>query len=243
MGVTERSTKPASQTLDRGIRLLKVVCAHPEGITLKQLSDELQLHPPIVHRLTETLEYHGLVQRDRQRNIAPAAGLVQLANSVDQSLRTVARPYLQRLADTVQATSHLMVLVSEKQVMAELVVEPRHSQGHIAFSAGHTHDLGRGSGGIAILAGRPAKDDDPPEVREARARGIAITEGQVVPSTIGISSPLRTPATMPEASIGVSLVSPEGIERASLEVLNAARRISEDLTHALQAEGTITSAP
>ncbi|HEX5510843.1 MAG TPA: helix-turn-helix domain-containing protein [Actinomycetales bacterium] len=222
-------TKPVAagtQTLDRGLRLLELLAANPRGLPLSAIAEHLGVHRTIAYRMVETLEAHELVRKGPDRLISLAYGMVRLAEAVDRDLRAVARPVLAELAEATSATAHLMVVASDDEVEAAAVVEPSHLRSYIAFRPGHRHPLRRGSGGLAILAARPAKDDDPPGVREARQRGWSTSTGEVVPSVTGVSTALRTPDYLPEASIGVSFVGEQDVEKLARAVMDAGERLS-----------------
>jgi DNA-binding IclR family transcriptional regulator len=218
-----------SKTFDKGLSLLEQVCGRPDGSTLTELASELHLHPTVIHRLLTTLENHRLIMRDENKRIFPGRRLVALSASVDASLQTAAQPVLRELADACEATSYLMVAISVEEAMAEVVVQPKVSHGHVAFSPGQIHPIGRGSGGVAILSGRTASPADDEAVQRAREEGYAVSVGEIVPHVIGVAAPVRTRGTMPEASIGVSLFRPEALDDVAPRVIAAAQQLSERL--------------
>lgn len=218
-----------AQTLDRGIRVLWHLAGCPDGETLTEMARSLGVNRNALHRMLEALAAHNLVRRTEDKRYHLAYGLVELASAVDSDLRGLAYPVMARLADSVHATAHLMVPISDVEVQAVLVVEPRSAAAHIAFRTGQRHPVDRGSGGVAILAGRPARDDDPADVVAAREQGYAVSTGQVIPGVIGISVPVQTPPTMSEVSIGVSLVDPDAVEQVAPQVVGAARELSAQL--------------
>lgn len=216
-----------SKTLDNGLRVLKTIAAARGGITLSEIAERTSLHPTVVFRLLHTLEENQLIRRDPQKRYTSAPGLIPLAASVDSDLRTTAEPVLRQLSEDIHAASYLMVPISHDQVIAELVVQPRMSAGYITFSVGSVHDINRGSGGIAILAGRPASADDSQSVIEARTEGVAVSDGQVLPNVIGVAAALKFSAAFAEASIGVSLLSKNNLFEVKEAVKAAAATISE----------------
>lgn len=218
-----------AQTLDRGIRILWHLAGKPDGETLTEMVRSLGVNRNALHRLLEALAAHNLVRRSCDKRYHLAHGLVELAAAVDSDLRGLAYPIMVELADSVQATANLMVPINETEVQAVLVVEPRMAAAHIAFRTGQRHRLWHGSGGLAILAGRPAGDDEPPEATEARARGFAASMGQIVPGVAGVSVPVATPPTMSEASLGVSLVDPGAAEEVAPRVVEAAHALGDQL--------------
>jgi DNA-binding IclR family transcriptional regulator len=223
--------KPATagaQTLDRGVRLLWHLAERPDGETLTELSHGLGVNRTAVHRMLETFLAHGLVRRDEDKKFHLSYGLVQLASAVDMDLRGAAYPILAALADSTMATCNLMVPISEDEVQAVLVVAPRMAPVHLAFRTGQRHPIGRGSGGIAVLAGRPPSRDDSAQVVEARRLGYAVSHEQVIPGVTGVSAPVDAPPGQ-EASVGVSLVGNNGVETVAAAVMKAARELGEEL--------------
>lgn len=218
-----------AQTLDRGIRILWHLAERPNGETLTEMARSLGINRNALHRMLEALAAHNLVRRTEDKRFHLAHGLVELASAVDSDLRGLAYPIMAALADSVDATVHLMVPISDIEVQAVLVVEPRLAAAHIAFRTGQRHPIDRGSGGIAILAGRPARDDDSAEVMAAREQGYAVSTGHVIPGVIGVSVPVETPSTMSEVSIGVSLVDPDAVAQVAPQVVKAARELSAQL--------------
>ncbi|UYP18726.1 IclR family transcriptional regulator [Rhodococcus sp. Z13] len=216
-----------SKTLHNGLEILELLAQYPHGLSLSEISDALGLHRTVAHRLVRTLEAHRLCRRDDHKRISLGTGLVTLAESVEQDLRTLARPVLEELADAVEATAHLVVRESADTVRAMMVIEPRHSDVHIAFRPGQVHPLDRGSAGLAILASMPPRPEERPEVQRARTRGYAVSTGEVVSTTIGISAavPYRPGGT--QAAVGVSVFDASDEERVGAAVLAAAGRLAE----------------
>lgn len=220
------SVPPAgAQTIDRGLRVLWSLAEHPQGVTLASLSRELGMNRTALHRLMETFRAHDIVRRDENKCFHLSYGLVQLASHVDSDLHRIAYPVLAELADATGGTAHIMVPVSDNEVQAILVVEPRNAVVHLSFRTGHRHQIDRGSGGIAILAGRPPSEDDSEEVREARRLGYALSFEQIIPGVAGVSVPVPTPSKMPEACLGISLVDRNAADRAAPLVVKAAEEL------------------
>lgn len=215
-----------AKTLDNGLRVLKTISSARNGITLSEIAEKTSLHPTVVFRLLHTLEDNQLIRRDLQKRYSCASGLIPLAAAVDSDLRTVSEPILRILSEDIRAASYLMVPISNDQVIAELVVQPSASAGFIAFSVGTVHDINRGSGGIAILAGRPPSVEDSEAVMSARREGVAVSDGQVLPNVIGVAATLTLPDHSTEAAIGVSLLRRENLAEVKAAVKAAAAAIS-----------------
>lgn len=215
-----------SKTLDKGLQTLEFVADNPSGVTLAEISRHLGVHRTIAHRLVGTLEHHRLVRRTQSKLILPAAGLIRLAESVDQDLRAVARPLLQDLADKLSATTHLVVTTTAESVQALLVIEPAQADVHIAFRAGQVHPIWRGSAGKAILAARSPQADERAEITAARERGYAVSKGEVIPFGCGVSAAVPSAPGMPEMSIGVTLVDDSRVEEVGPIVVRQAQQLS-----------------
>ena len=69
-----------SQTLDRGLRVLRVLAESPEGLTVTELSHRLEVNRTVVYRLISTLEQHGLVRRDARSRLFVGLGVLHLAS-------------------------------------------------------------------------------------------------------------------------------------------------------------------
>lgn len=211
-----------SKTLDNGLRVLKLVSTRADGISLSEISVETELHTTVVFRLLQTLESHNLIRRNVHKRYFVSAGLIPLAAAVDSNLHEIAKPVLQELTAKLSLTSYLMVPVSNQEVMAEIVIQPRKIGPFISFSVGSLHSINKGSGGVAILAGRPPKSSDSDIVRNARNEGVAVSTGQVLHGVVGVASPLRAGGTTTEASVGVSFF--ENSVEHDVELIKAAVR-------------------
>ncbi|WP_226358420.1 IclR family transcriptional regulator [Pseudonocardia sp. ICBG601] len=173
-----------AKTLDRGIRVLKLLAGADEGLSVAAIATELGLHRQVVYRLLGTLEEHRLAEKANTGRYRLGFGTVALASAWMPHLEESLRPLLRELAEACSATAFLMVEEADDAV-ALLVVEPVNTQFHLSFRAGSRHALTRGAGGVAILAGHPESPDDSSEVRAARAAGVAISKEQV---TRGLSA-------------------------------------------------------
>ena len=94
-----------SQTLDRGLRVLRVLAESPEGLTVTELSNRLQVNRTVVYRLISTLEQHGLVRRDARSRLFVGLGVLHLASGVQPLLRDLAMPVLRGLAESLGSTA------------------------------------------------------------------------------------------------------------------------------------------
>ncbi|HUR06921.1 MAG TPA: helix-turn-helix domain-containing protein [Nonomuraea sp.] len=197
----------SAQTLERGLRLLRLLADGKGGRTPTELSAELSLSRPVVYRLVTTLLSEGFVRRDAEGRVHLGFGVLVLARAVQPLLRAAALPTLRRLAEDVGATAHLTVAEGDDG-LAVAVVEPSWTNMHVAYREGARHSLRLGAAGQAILALREGRTD------------YLVTEGQLQEGARGIAAPV---AGLPwlEASVGVVTFGPLD-ESAGRRVVEAA---------------------
>jgi len=183
------ATRPASQTLDRGLQTLEVVAGSERPMSVAEVAGRLGLHRSIAYRMLRTLEDHGLVQRDSNSRFSAGAGLAVLARQVFPSLQSLALPELSLLANKVGKTAFMVVRQGDEAITVA-VVEPRHSVAHVAYRPGTRHPVDRGAPGLALLSGAPAVDGERPEVALCRSRGWVSTRSEVLPGMCAVASPV-----------------------------------------------------
>lgn len=177
-----------SQTLDRGLRVLKVLSASPEGLTVTELSHRLEVNRTVVYRLISTLEQHGLVRRDPRSRLFVGLGVLHLASGVQPLLRDLAMPVLRRLAESLGSTAHLTVADGD-EALALAVVEPTWTDFHVSYRVGARHPLTQGAAGKAI--GLLGGDD-----------AYAVTSGELQTGARGLAAPVRGVDGL-RASVGI----------------------------------------
>lgn len=166
----------SSQTLDRGLRVLRALAGAPAGLTVTELAAQVGVNRTVVYRLVTTLESHSLARRDTGGRLHVGLGVLALSQGILPVLRERAAPVLRRLAEDLGATAHLTV-ADGAEALAIAVIEPTWTEFHVAYRVGSRHSLDRGAAGRAI---RLAWEDEPGEeyvetVAELQsgARGVA----------------------------------------------------------------------
>ncbi|WP_043623885.1 IclR family transcriptional regulator [Nonomuraea candida] len=204
----------SAQTLERGLRLLRLLADGKGGRTPTELSGELSLSRPVVYRLLTTLLGEGFVRRDAEGRVHLGFGVLALARAVQPLLRAAAVPTLRRLAEQVGATAHLTVAEGDDG-LAVAVVEPSWTDMHVAYREGSRHPLTKGAAGRAILALREGGHD------------YFVTEGQLQEGARGVAAPV-TGLPWLEASVGVVTFGPLE-ESAGPRVVAAAAELAAAL--------------
>ena len=218
---TARYARPVpgeiSQTLDRGLRVLDVLAATPDGLTMTELAARLEVNRTIVHRLVSTLERHALVRRDTHGRLRVGLGVLRLGAAVQPVLREIAVPVLRELAEAVGCTAHLTIADGE-EALALAVVEPSWTDYHVGYRVGSRHQLAQGAAGRAILLGR-AGDRTP----------YVVTVGELQAGARGLAAPVRDVPGL-QASVGIVTLD-AGLDEKTLgpQVVQAAARLAASL--------------
>ena len=135
----------------RGLRVLRVLADHPEGLTVSELADELVTHRASIYRLLGPLTEERLVVRGGGGRHLLGLGLLELASAVRPRLQEVAARTLRPLADELRATTALTIRDGADAVVA-FVAEPSGTDMHIAYRPGLRHAIALAAPGLAILA-------------------------------------------------------------------------------------------
>ncbi len=208
-----------AQTLDRGLRLLRLVAESPAGVSVTQAAAHLGVGRAVIYRLASTLVDHALLRRDRGGRLRLGVGVLQLARRAQPLLADAARPALQRLAEEVGATAHLTIAEGAEGV-AVLVVEPSWTQFHVAYRTGSRHPIGRGAAGRAIVAARSGTTSP---------MGVEVSEGELQPGAHGVAAAVPEVGGL-EASVGVVALSALDPLEVAPAVLAAAAAVAQALT-------------
>ncbi len=221
-------TAETSQTLDRGLRVLKLLADTDHGLTVTELASKLGVNRTVVYRLLATLEQHALVRRDIGGRARVGLGVLRLAHQVHPLLREAAMPVLRSLAEEIGATAHL-TLVDGNEALAVAVVEPSWTDYHVAYRTGFRHPLDRGAAGRAILEGRLAAASGATGARPGQQRpGYVVTRGELEAGACGVAAPLVGLSGI-EGSVGVVMLAETVPDRIGPRVADAASKVSEAL--------------
>ena len=226
------SSKPSvtNQTLDRGLRVLSTIAQATTPPSIEDLASELGVHRSMAYRLVRTLEDHGLTRRDDAGRCHPGLRLAELARSVDTSVRNVARPELERLADLIGHTAFLVVRSGGDAVTIDSA-EPTQSDLVVSYRPGTRHRLDRGAPGMAILAGQPAIAGERKSITTARERGWADSNGEVVPGLGSLATWIEGPDGKSVAAIACLHLAQEPVDtdRVVAQIRDSSRHISAGL--------------
>lgn len=194
--------RPASQTLDRGLRVLEHITESPTPLSVAEVARDVGMHRSITYRMLRTLEDHGLIGRDDQGRFQAGAGLAVLAGRFTPALRAVAGRHLLKLAVATDKTAFLVVRHGDEAVTIE-VVEPPAAAAHVSYRPGLRHPITKGAPGIALLSGEPPSVGERPEVTAARALGWATSTSEVIQDFRAVAAPVVDTAGVCRGAIAV----------------------------------------
>lgn len=100
------------QSIDRALNILEIVAKTPKEISIKEISEETDLHKSTVHRLLNSLIYKGFVEQNEETGkYSITFKLYNLGiNKInDLDLVKIARPFAEELMEKVDEVVHLVV--------------------------------------------------------------------------------------------------------------------------------------
>lgn len=172
--------KGGVQSLERAFRIIELVSTNPEGISLAEISRNVELHNSTVFNLLKTLINLGYLRRsDDGRRYQIGRMIFQLAaRSVSEiNLITLATPAVEKLAADTGEACHFAVLSEAEAIVLVRAVGSGTFQ--LVDKPGGSRPVHATALGKALLAGLPAEK-----------------LGQLL---AGLSFPKLTPTTITEA--------------------------------------------
>ena len=223
---TSTEARRTSQTLYRGLQVLKCVAHLPRGGTATELANATGLERTVVHRLLNTLVASGFAEHTTggvYRLGPEARALAALAGG---SIAEFAQSRLQSLADRYAGTAMLCMAESDA-IVAVAVAVPTRADSHLAYRRGSRHPIDRGAGARAILAGRAARPGEAPEVTAARAAGWVVAHGEVEAGAHAVAAPVSHDRDTVDACIMFVSHRPESVLQARDDVVALAAQVRE----------------
>lgn len=128
MPPTKKSTDSTIQSVHRAAAILRSFTKTDSELGVTTLSEQLGLHKSTISRLLSTLEQEGFVEQNPDTGkYHLGLALVTLAGIVLEqiSLRQIAQPYLNTLAEQTQETVNAVVLIDKECINIEDAPSPR----------------------------------------------------------------------------------------------------------------------
>jgi DNA-binding IclR family transcriptional regulator len=139
------------QVIARAAQILRALDGEPDGLSLSQLSERLDLPRSTVHRVVSALAAERLVAAASPNGrVRLGPELARLALSSRRELRQELRPHLQRLFEAVNETVDCFVLDGDHLRFIDQIAAPHRLRA--VSSVGSTFPLHCTANGKAILA-------------------------------------------------------------------------------------------
>jgi DNA-binding IclR family transcriptional regulator len=234
-------------TLARGLDVLELFGRHGSELSQKQISEELALPMPTVHRLTALLTERGWLDRDPiTRRLHLGMQMARLVPAMLSGMRLpeLARPHLVRLASELQETVNIAILQGAEIVY--LLSEPgnRLLTSQVVVGArlpAHCTALGKCLlSGLPDEAVRAALGPEPYERRTAntlttwsalaadlartREAGVSLSEEELEVGLVSIAAPVRWIEGPGTGAINVSLPATRATAAFRRELIAALRQ-------------------
>ncbi|QQO23786.1 IclR family transcriptional regulator [Bradyrhizobium diazoefficiens] len=244
-------------TVQRALDLLRVVGASERSIGVNEIARRLGKHVSAVSRTLATLEHNGFVERDAETGrFVLGVELIALASRLlaELDVVSVARPYLEELADRSMETASLSLWNKTEAINIEHVLGPG-SIKHVA-APGRRNPAHCTATGKAMLSQMPGSTLEEVlalglesytdrtiteasalerELCYIRDRGYALNVGEFIPEIASIAAVIHDRRGRATAAIAVTMpvfhFTQQSERQLAPLVVNAAAAISRRLGH------------
>lgn len=243
------------QSVDRAWQILEHLAARGGCAGLSELARDMGLSRSTVHGLLATMQSHGVVAQDADRNYILGIKLFELGNKAVSrlDLRNLAGPALQRLVNQFQETVHLVlndglevVYIDKRESSQSIQIVSRIGQrlpayctavGKVMLAYKTESDLDRLLEGAEL---RPMtrftitdKQKLKAHLREIRKQGYALDQEEIAEGLRCVAAPIwdysnQVVAAMSIAGASVRMTD-EKMQRATQAILQAAADVSHQL--------------
>ncbi|TPQ32959.1 IclR family transcriptional regulator [Cupriavidus pinatubonensis] len=170
---SERSKTSGTQSIERAARILREIASYSvHGLRLVDLSKQLDIERPTVHRILNCLIREGLVmQHETSRRYLLGYGLFELGLTAASHFKLwhLCEPSLKRLADETGGIA-FMTIRSGVDAISVARAEGRNAINIPSLEIGVHRPLGVGAGSLALLMSLP--DDEIERIVFANARRL-----------------------------------------------------------------------
>lgn len=244
--------------VERAFRLLDLLSATEEGLTLSDLARALNMSKGSIHGLLKTLESSGVIEQVEDRRFVLGPRIYDLAQAYIQraGLRHFALPVMRRLASSTGETVCLGRIEQKGVRIIECVVDENEQTGlHIAARRGMRIPLLAGACGTVVLSTWPVAQreqyvqthplprftessiTDPREflarVEEAARTGVSIDREEYLHGVNAVATPVLGAGGVLVALLWVvgftSRFKDEVLQRAAGQLREEALSISQSL--------------
>jgi DNA-binding IclR family transcriptional regulator len=253
--VVSRHTIPV---IDRMMEVLTALAHHEPGLTIRELTERLELPRTTIYRILNSLQQHNMVRRDEdgayhlgRRLLSLASHVASRASEVD--LAAIAQPFLDKLAAELGEGIKLSVIDSEGILV--LAVAQGRREYALTVAPGQRMPIHAGAASKLLLAHLPPDElndwlakpliaytgktvTDPKRLRSELARikrlGWAQDKGENGPSIHAFAAPVVTGAGKVVGALSVPFLAGaeasrmEEIRMAAIDTAKAISRVMPD---------------
>jgi IclR family acetate operon transcriptional repressor len=254
------TTEPAYriESVDKALRLLHMFEEQPRW-TVSEASEALDVAPSTAHRLLAMLQWHGFVhQNPGSKAYVPGRALLAIGLSALKQLtvRDVARPEMEALAERLQETVHLIVLQGPRTLIIDAVECQQVVR--VAARVGGSAPPNCVSSGKVLLAELTDRQvaaligPDPlpqmtslsigtladlkPVLAEVRRQGYATNIDEHELGATGVAVPIRVPSGLTPAALTVNAPSARLLEERIPGVVALAKEMAARISAKLETQ-------
>ena len=243
--------------IEKALTILNIFPPHNRELSTNEISDIQGYHKATTSRTLLLLKKYGFLEQNKQNKkfkLGPSIPILSLSfnRSVENKLVQIAKPYLDKLRDSIQETVALEVLSGRTTVRAYSIEGPRLLQ--VAGNIGDRLPINAAAGAKSILAYLDPDtwdyylDDDLPrqtpstiadlnqfkrQLRKIKIDGIAFDMGEYNIDICAMGAPIFNAEGIPVAAVVVaglaSHIKKDINSRMAIQVKEMAKRISEQL--------------
>lgn len=218
----------SAQTIDRAMQIIKSFSVNEKKLSLADLHRKLGLAKSTLQRILNTLVNHGVLDKDeRQKTYQLGIELYFLGQIVEKntSLMATAKPFMEQLRDEFGESISLNI-IHQKLRKCIGYVQGNHELMTITY-VGHTSPLNKGASAKVLLANVPQDElnlllaelsggphsgmtiSDIEELKKEleyiRENEYAISYGERVVGSVGISAPIKNRLSEVVAAISMAI--------------------------------------
>lgn len=200
--------------VDRAIRVLELLSAAPHGMSLAQLAAQTEVPKSTMFRILHTLHQHSIIVEDTERKLF-SLGMKVLgwgnAALARIDLKTIAHPFLVRLAHETRESFYLALLDHDEVILVDHVDTPEIWK--MVTRLGHRSPFHCTATGLVLAADMTDEAVDAmierhglkkftartitsasklkKRLREVQRLGYAIVDGEYKPELCAVAVPIR----------------------------------------------------
>ena len=243
--------------IEKALTILNIFSPHNQELSTNEISEALGYHKATTSRTLLLLTKYGFLEQNRENKkfkLGPSIAILSSSfyHSLESKLIQLARPYLEKLKDSIQETVVLEVLSGRTTVRAYSIEGP--GPLHLVGTIGARLPIHATAGSKVILAHLDPVtwdyflDNDLPrrtastitdvnqykkELRKAKTDGIAFDMEELDPDICAMAAPVFNAEGIPIAAIVVATLAGhlkrDVNSRKAIQLKKTADRISEQL--------------